>query len=202
MATEVELRFVHVDVLTLERLLADLGATLISRGPLREVRFAGLTGNPGEYVRARDDGHVVRLQHKAHDSEGHSAIEREVTLDPAVTLDAAVEFLAGLGLRYLLRVERLRAQWQLGPAIVTIDQLPRIPPHVEVEAESLAAVHAACALLGLEPRDHAGNGFAAIYRHYGVTLERGDIVFTPSSPPSQWVLDSDGHANHNGAHDA
>ena len=136
---------------------------------------------PGEYIRARDDDQAVRLQHKAHAPEGHSAIERELTLDPGATLDAAVEFLAGLGLRHLLRVERIRAQWQLGPAIITIDQLPRIPPHVEVEAESLAAVHAACAQLGLDPKDHAGDGFANIYRHYGVTLERGDIVFTQTS---------------------
>jgi adenylate cyclase, class 2 len=179
MPTEVELRFVHVDVPALEARLRQLGATFLSTssGPLREVRFAGLSGRRGEYIRARDDGRTVRLQHKAHDPEGHGATERELPLEPGTTLESATEFLAGLGLRRILRVERRRTQWQLGSAIVTIDQLPRIPPHVEVEAERLEDVHAACAALGLDPADHAGNGFVDIYRHYGVTLQSGDIVF-------------------------
>ena len=177
MATEVELRFVRIDIAALEARLRQLGAPLLTSGMLREVRFAGLTGSPGEYIRARDDGRTVRLQHKAHHPQGHSATERELPLEPGTTLDRAVEFLAGLGLRRVHRVERRRAQWQLGPAIVTVDQLPRIPPHVEVEAERIEHVHAACALLGIDPADHAGSGFADIYRHYGVTLEKGDIVF-------------------------
>ena len=175
--TEVELRFVHVDVRALETQLRELGATFLSSVALREVRFAGLSGQPGEYIRARDDGERVRLQYKRHDPGGHGAIERELALESGVSLDAAIEFLTGMGLERTLRVERKRAQWALGSAIVSIDQLPRIPPHVEVEAESLEAVHAACAHLGLDPKDHAGEGFVDIYRHYAVTLERGDIVF-------------------------
>jgi len=178
MATEVELRFVHVDVPALEARLRKLGAAFLSSVTLREVRFAGLSGSPGEYTRARDDGERVRLQYKAHDAAGYGATERELLLDSSVTLEAAVEFLTGMGLKRAFRVERRRAQWALGPAIVSIDQLPRIPPNVEVEAESLEDVHAACAKLGLNPKDHAGSGFVHIYRHYGVTLERGDIVFT------------------------
>ena len=185
MATEIELRFVHVDVPALEQRLRELGATFLSSGPLREVRFAGLSGARGEYIRARDYGRTVRLQHKAHDPAGHGATERELPLEPGTTLEAAVEFLAGLGLKRVHRIERHRTQWQLGPAIVTIDQLPRIPPHVEVEAERLEDVHAACAHLGLDPKDHAGNGFAEIYRHYGVTLEQGDIVFTSQQAGQQ-----------------
>jgi len=185
MATEVELRFVHVDVPALKRRLAELGATFLSSVALREVRFAGLSGSPGEYVRARDDGKVVRLQHKAHDPEGHGATERELPLDPGTDLDTAVAFLAGLGLKRQARIERKRAQWALGPCIVSIDQFPRIPPHVEVEAETLEDVHAACARLGLDPKDHAGDGIATIYAHYGVTLEKGDIVFAAPGEPSR-----------------
>ena len=185
MPTEVELRFVHVDIPALEDRLRALGATFLSSGPLREVRFAGLSASRGEYIRARDDGQSIRLQHKAHDAEGYGAIERELPLDPATTLDTAVEFLAGLGLTRILRVERRRTQWQLGACIVTIDQLPRIPPHVEIEAETLEDVHAACARLGLDPKDHAGSGFVHIYAHYGVTLEPGDIVFDPQDGAAQ-----------------
>jgi adenylate cyclase class 2 len=178
MFTEVELRFVHVDVPALERRLEEAGATFLSRVTLREVRFAGLSGSPVEYIRARHDGRIVRLQHKAHDPEGHGAIERELPLDGGTDLEAAVEFLAGLGLKRQLLIERRRTQWAFGPAIVSVDQFPGIPPHVEVEAESLDDVHAACAQLGLDPKDHAGMGIADIYRHYGVTLQQGDIAFS------------------------
>ncbi|HEU5314735.1 MAG TPA: hypothetical protein VFX49_01390 [Chloroflexota bacterium] len=178
MPTEVELRFVHVDIPALEARLRAAGATFLSTGLLREVRFAGLSGSRAEYIRARDDGRAVRLQHKAHDPQGYCATERELPLDPGATFESAIDFLAGLGLKRVHRIERHRTQWQLGPSIVTIDQLPRIPPHVEVEAETLGDVHAACARLGLDPTDHAGAGFIDIYRHYGVNLEPGDdIVF-------------------------
>lgn len=175
--TEVELRFVHVDIPALEDRLRSLGATFLSSGMLREVRFAGLSGVRAEYIRARDDGRTIRLQHKAYNGDEHGATERELPLDPGATFESAVDFLTGLGLRRVHRIERHRTQWQLGPSIVTIDQLPRIPPHVEVEAETLEDVHAACARLGLDPKDHAGMGFTDIYRHYGVTLQPGDIVF-------------------------
>jgi adenylate cyclase, class 2 len=191
-ATEVELRFVHVDIPVLEERLRTVGATFLSSVTLREVRFSGLSGKRGEYIRARDDGRSVRLQHKAHDSEGYGAIERELLLDSGVTLDAAEEFLAGYGLRRTLRIERRRAQWALDPAtiIVSIDQFPGIPPHVEVEAETLEEVHGTCARLGLDPKDHAGDGVIQIYAHYGVTLALGDIIFTPQElaafPPARF----------------
>src|SRR6266508_756143 len=136
MATEAELRFVHVDVPALERRMAEMGATFLSSVTLREVRFRGLSGERGEYIRARDDGRVVRLQHKRQNPGEHSATERELELDPGVSLDAAEEFLSEMGLDRAGRIERRRAQWALGPAttIVSIDQLPRIPPYIEVEA--------------------------------------------------------------------
>ena len=191
MPTEVELRFVHVDIPALEQRLRDLGATFLSSVTLREVRFKGLSGDRGEYIRARDDGRLVRLQHKHHSLGSHVATERELPLEPGTTFEAAVEFLTGLGLQRAHRVERRRTQWQLGPAIVIVDQLPRITPHVEVEAERLEDVHAACAQLGLDPADHAGDTFVDIYRHYGVTLEMGeDIAFTAaelsSFPPPRF----------------
>lgn len=109
MATEVELRFVDVDIPQLGVRLGLNGATFLSSVTLREVRFAGLSGGPGEYIRARDDGRCVKLQHKVHDPVGHGAIERELPLDPAADLDTAVEFLAGLGLRGRYLIERRRA---------------------------------------------------------------------------------------------
>ena len=188
--TEVELRFVHVDIPALERRLRELGATFLSSVTLREERYWGLSGERGEYIRARDDGRVLRLQHKHHAPGSYAATERELTLGPGATFKAAIEFLAGLGLQRMMRIERRRAQWQLGPAIVTVDQMPRIPPHVEVEAETLDDVHAACAQLRLDPADHAGDTFVDIYRHYGVTLEQGDIAFTAaelaSFPPARF----------------
>jgi hypothetical protein len=83
-----------------------------------------------------------------------------------------------MGLRQWRAVERMRTPYTLGRAIISIDQVPGIPPHVEVEAEALVDVLEACAGLGVHPAAHVDGGFPEICRAHGAEHRlSGDLAF-------------------------
>ena len=72
--------------------------------------------------------------------------EAEIALDDAAP---AAELLAGLGLTTTLAFQKRRCDFRLGPAVVSLDELPELGFFLEIEAPDAAAVQAARNALGL-----------------------------------------------------
>src|SRR4051794_1553929 len=100
MATEIEVRFLEVDVAALRTALSRLGADELGEVLLKEIIFldaAGQWSGQGKLVRVRSDGEKCELaykHHHAHTIDGAREIEVEVA-----SFEKTAEFLRAVGLK-------------------------------------------------------------------------------------------------------
>lgn len=154
MKTEIEVKFVDVDIEDVRKRLKDAGAHLeyamrdMRRALIEEEHHAA--GNM--FIRIRDEGDKTTLTlKKKTKSLEESTIDSTYEIETTVgDFDIAIELFKVAGWHYTTYQESRRETWQLGEVEVVIDEWPWINPYIEIEGETEEAVRSAAATLGFD----------------------------------------------------
>lgn len=152
MKTEIEAKFVDVDIEDVRKRLEDAGAQL--EQPMRDMRRALIEEDhhaaDNMFIRIRDEGDKTTLTlKKKTKSLEESTIDSTYEIETTVgDFDTTVELFKVAGWHYTTYQESRRETWQLGEVEVVIDEWPWINPYIEIEGESEAAVRSAAVTLG------------------------------------------------------
>ena len=180
MKSEIEVKFLDVDIDDIRNRLTSTGAKL--EQPMRLMRRA-LIEEPhhvteNSFIRIRDEGDKTTLTFKRRTKpDGTSTIDSTKEIETTVgDFDTTVEIFSEAGWQYITLQESRRETWQLDGAEVVIDEWPWIKPYIEVEAESEDIVRAVSDRLGFDWKDAAFGSVDIIYqRDYPKMSVRGII---------------------------
>lgn len=156
MKTEIEVKFLNIDVDEIRQRLKEAGAHL--EQPMRLMRRA-LIEQPHHrdehaFLRVRDQGDKTTLTFKRRAQGKRATIENTQELEVEVSsFDDTVELLREAGWPPITYQENRRETWLLDGAEVVIDEWPWLKPQIEIEAETESIVHEAASLLGLDWND-------------------------------------------------
>lgn len=165
MRTEIEVKFLAIDIDEVRAKLKSLGAAC--EQPMRLMRRVAIdsefmrTGKDA-FLRVRDEGNKVTMTYKQFDSlsvDGAKEMEVEVS-----DYEATVALLAQVGLSAHTYQETRRETWRLGEVEVMIDEWPWLKPYIEIEGESEADLRDAASQLGFDWSDAVFGDVMAAYR--------------------------------------
>ena len=191
MQTEIEAKFLDIDVDGLRKKLKDNGATLVH--PERLMRRKNFDyadrrlDKIGGWIRVRDEGDRVTLSHKQSiDKSITGTSEVEVVVD---SFEKTVDLLLAIGLDLKSSQETKRERWLMDGVEVTLDTWPWIPSFAELEGETEEKVKAAALKLDLDISLAMHGGVAPVFcKYYNVSIlevnEMKQIVF---SPVPEWL---------------
>lgn len=174
MKTEIEVKFCNVDIDDIRERLTSVGA--VCEQPMRLMKRA-LIEEPHHkaehaFLRIRDEGDKVTLTFKRRADKDAQTIDNVKELEVVVSdFDDTVELFREAGWEYKTFQESRRETWQLDDAEVVIDEWPWLPPYIEIEGETEAALQAVAAKLGLDWQD-------AMFGHIDAVYEK-DYEFAP-----------------------
>jgi len=175
MKTEIEVKFLNIDIDAMREKLKAVGAHL--EQPMRLMRrqvFHLVTPSERAYVRVRDEGHKATMTFKRFEGDGlHAAKEAEVDVSD---FETAVKILEESGLKLKSYQESKRETWHVGEVEVVIDEWPWAPPFVEIEGPSEDEVRKVTADLGLNWNDAAFGGVAEVYKSLYPAITNDVIV--------------------------
>ncbi len=164
MKTEIEVKFVDIDIDAVREILARAGG--VCEEPMRLMRRA-LIETPDmaaidAFVRLRDEGNKITLTYKQHLKSGiEAAKEIEVIVSDFEQTKALLE---AAGMTFHTYQESRRETWRLGNVEVVIDEWPWMPPYIEIEGSSEADVRATANTLGFDWNDAVFGGADVIYQ--------------------------------------
>jgi adenylate cyclase class 2 len=129
MQTEIEAKFINVDVDAIRKKLKDAGAKLIEPERLMKRHVLDFPDHRlesiGGWVRVRDEGNKITMSYKQlNDRTLHGTKEVTLVIDD---YEQAKLFLDSLGLIIDSYQETKRESWRLGDVDVEIDTWPWIP---------------------------------------------------------------------------
>lgn len=178
METEIEGKWLNIDLSSMRDKLRDCGATMLQ--PERKMSrknydFPGdlLEKEKSGWVRVRDEGDKITLSYKQlNDRTVHGTKEVTLSID---SFDRACLFLESIGLVQVSYQETKRESWELDGNEIELDTWPWIPSFVEIEAKSEAELKRVVNLLGLKWEDALHGSVEVAYQDvYDVTEEEID----------------------------
>lgn len=152
MDTEIEAKWLNIDLEAMRLKLASLNAKLVQpeRSMVRQVfdypdkRLSKVAG----WVRVRNEGDKVTLSYKQLDDRGlHGTKEVTVIVDD---FDRTCGFLESIGLVSKSYQETRRESWTLDDTEIELDTWPWIPSFVEIEAQSESKLRTVAQKLDLD----------------------------------------------------
>lgn len=180
MQTEIEVKFVDVNIDDIRARLKSAGASLDQ--PMTDMRRV-LIEEPHHaaersFIRIRDEGNKTTLTFKRRllpDEETTltSVQELETTVGD---FDTAVKIFAEAGWDYVTYQESRRETWHLDDTEVVIDEWPWINPYIEIEGPTEDSVRAVATKLGFDWQTAMFGSVDVIYgRDYPNRTNRGVI---------------------------
>jgi predicted adenylyl cyclase CyaB len=169
---EIEVKILEVDPQALVRRLEELGAEKASESDL-EALFFDFQDNSLErsrnLLRLRRSGGLCWLTYKGYVADPSVKVREEWEVSVS-DFALARRILEALGLRARLRILKHRIAYHLDRASLAIDrhqeEFARIPPLLEIEAQSVEDIHAVARLLGYSPEQCRPWGFSELIAHY------------------------------------
>jgi len=163
MKTEIEVKFLGVDIEQMRAKLRDAGAVL--EQPMRLMRRALIetaeTKARNAFLRIRDEGDKVTVTFKQFDENSLTgAKEREIVVND---FDETAAIFSEFGLKYHTFQESKRETWKYNEVEVVIDEWPWIPSYIEIEGASEESVKQAAAELGFDWKDAVFGSVDVIY---------------------------------------
>ncbi|MFF9567442.1 class IV adenylate cyclase [Streptomyces sp. NPDC014685] len=167
---EYEVKVLGIDPADIaRRILAAGGVEAAPARVMRRYVYDTVPPVPGRWVRLRDTGDAVTLCVKEISTDAVDGTrETEVTVDD-FTEAAALLRLTGLTPRGYQ--ENRRTSYTLGAVRLEVDEWPRIPPYLEIEADDEAQVWETAAALGLARDELTSINTTKVYGLYGIDLE-------------------------------
>lgn len=154
MHTEIEVKFVDVDIDDVRARLKKAGATL--EHPMRDMRRALIEEEyhaaDNMFIRIRDEGDKVTLcLKKKTKSLEESTIDSTYEVETTVgDFEKTLEIFKIAGWHYMTYQESRRETWRLDNVEVVIDEWPWINPYIEIEGDSEDAVRQAANKLNFD----------------------------------------------------
>lgn len=152
MQTEIEAKWLNIDIAEMRKKLTSAGATLITaeRRMARSVfdypdkRLDKISG----WVRVRDEGDKITLSYKQlNDRTLHGTKEVTVVVGD---FDNTCAFLESIGLEQKAFQETKRESWKIGETEIELDTWPWLPSFVEIEAKDENTLRDTAKSLGLD----------------------------------------------------
>lgn len=153
MKTEIEAKFLNIDVGEIRSKLKEIEATLQYPERLMKRKVFDYPDERlrkiGAWIRVRDEGEgKITLSYKQLlDRTLHGT--KEITLDVS-NFETMCDFLQACGFESKSYQETKREKWILGTSEITIDTWPWIPTFVEIESETEEEIHKVSDLLGFD----------------------------------------------------
>ena len=189
METEVEAKFLNVDIEEIRKKLAAAGAML--EHPMRLMRRVIIEpptlSARDAFIRVRDEGNKVTVTYKQFDD--HTAFSGARELEVEVSdFDKMVAIFEQGDLVSKSYQESRRETWRLGSVEVVIDEWPWLNPYIEIEGRSEEDVQVAAKRLGFRWNNAVFGSVTVAYQaQYPagdasklVTVER--VTFTDTLP--------------------
>jgi adenylate cyclase class 2 len=168
MNTEFEVKILDIDVAAIQNRLAALGAKQTFFRKQR--RYVYDLRPPDTWLRLRDDGERATLTVKEIlDDTITGTKEVEVVVDD---FERTKELLEKTGLVPKAYQENRRTSYRLGDVEVQIDEWPRIPPYLEIEAKNEQDVERVVRLLGFTMEQTTSINTKKVYARYGIDIEK------------------------------
>jgi adenylate cyclase, class 2 len=175
---EFEVKFLNIDPEAIQKKLEGLGATRVFEKLYRRCvyDYSDLRLNTqGAWVRLRDEGDKVTLNFKqrlgmgSHDGMVNDAGMDEVEFTVS-DFEKAELFLTKIGLQLKGYQENHRIRYVHEGIEYDFDYWPKIPPYLEIEAESWEKVEEGIRVLGLPSTAKKICSTTQIYAHYGIDI--------------------------------
>ena len=168
MQTEIEVKFVQIDIDDIRERLKANGGTLVH--PLRLMRRVIIEQpehrEEHSFIRVRDEGDKTTLTFKRRKTmelakDAHNTQELEVVVSD---FDNTVEIFKEAGWPPVSYQESKRETWTVGDSEVVIDVWPWVKPYIEIEAATEEAMKATAELLGFKWDDAFYGRIEHVYR--------------------------------------
>lgn len=165
--TELEVRFINLDIPSIKQKLKELGAKNHGEDFLREVMIYDKDFTWREerkVVRIRKTKKQTLVAFKHHSTTGSThakEIEFEVTDGEKVQ-----QFLEAIGLKTYRIQEKKRHTYTLSNVTIDIDTWPTMPPYIELEGKSEKELKDLASLLGIDWKDVILRDAAYVIKHY------------------------------------
>ncbi|MFN7208761.1 MAG: class IV adenylate cyclase [Aggregatilineales bacterium] len=171
MHTETEIKLWASDLPALAERLKALGATLHQpRTAERNLRYDRPDGSlraRGEVLRLRQDRQAYLTFKAPHAAAPYTRTELEIAVSDFETAD---RLLAALGFEVVWRYEKFRTTYALAGCEVALDELP-FGTFIEVEGDSLAAVEAVIARLGMSDAPRFALSYSQLFERLRERLQ-------------------------------
>lgn len=178
MKTEIEVKFIDVDIEDIRTRLEKAGAVLEHSMRLMRRALIEESHHKAErsFIRIRDEGDKVTITYKRRD-KGEDSLTSAKEIETTVgDFDTMVELFAAAGWSYTTYQESKRETWQYKDVEVVIDEWPWVNPYIEIEGNSEGAVRQAAKELGFDWNDAVFGSVDVIYnRDYPNMTVRGII---------------------------
>lgn len=166
METEIEAKFINIDIEEVRSKLRALGA--VCETPMRLMRRA-LIEEPHHrqehsFLRIRDEGDKTTLTFKRrHDPLGKT-IDNVKEIEVVVSdFDTTVELFKEAGWDYTTFQESRRETWKYNQVEIVIDEWPWLQPMIEIEARTEQEVRAVAEKLGFSWYDAVFGSVDVVY---------------------------------------
>ncbi len=187
MKTEIEAKFLNINVEKVRARLKEIGASLEYPERLMKRKVYDYPDEKlrkiGAWIRVRDEGDKkITLSYKQlQDRTLHGT--KEITLDVS-DFDIMCDFLQACGFDSKSYQETKREKWTIGNSEITIDTWPWIPTCLEIESLSEEEIHKVSDLLGFDWKNAIYGSIENAYqKYYNVTEDEIDgweeITFIP-----------------------
>jgi adenylate cyclase class 2 len=179
MHDEIEVKFRISDPEDMRSKLKKTGAYTRGSVTERNITFDGKEGEFGndmKMLRVRDDGKVT-ITYKGESQKSRFKHRKELDLNTD-DFSKSVEMLKSLGFQPAWSYEKVRENWFLGKALISIDRLPNLGYWLEIEG-SEEDIDKTIEALGLNPGEGITKTYRKIFQEYCEhnNMEFQDMVF-------------------------
>jgi len=123
------------------------------------------------WVRLRDDGEHVSLSYKQRLGVGEDRLKDGGMKEIEMNVESFVkanEFLTSIGLIAKFFEEKRRTRYVFDGVEVDLDEVPLLPPYIELEGESWESLERVAERLDLRWEAHVRCSAMQMYEHYGL----------------------------------
>jgi adenylate cyclase class 2 len=152
MQTEIEAKWLNIDISLMRQKLIGIGARLIAKERLMTRKVYDYPDNRlekiGGWIRVRDEVNKITMSYKQlNDRTINGTKEVTVIVD---NFDTTCSFLDSIGMKAKSLQETKRESWKLGNTEIELDTWPWIPSFIEIEARNEEDLKNVARLLDLD----------------------------------------------------
>ena len=165
---EIEIKILEIDKIRIIEKIKELNAVMVFDGELVNTYFdyedCSLE-KKGKHLRLREKGKNTEITLKENFSKVTAKIADEYKITFLEREDAK-KILAGMGLVVNIQVRKYRTSFHLGDIAFEIDEIPGIPPLLEIEAPDMDTIEKYVKYFGYNMSDAKPWSFREVMQYY------------------------------------